>query len=77
MKRTIKVASETNQDFGVVTYDLAVAMKAYSFQSFEVPMFYRLLIMLGNFHMELAFYGAIGTDINDSGAEGHMSVIRY
>ena len=25
--------------------------------------------MLGNFHLELAFYGAIGTYINESGAQ--------
>ena len=27
------------------------------------------LFMLGNFHLELAFYGVIGTFINDSGVE--------
>ncbi|XP_014678737.1 PREDICTED: uncharacterized protein LOC106818551, partial [Priapulus caudatus] len=69
MKRSMKVACETNQDYAVVTYDLAVALKAYSIQSLEAPMFDRLLIMLGNFHLELAFYGAVGTYINECGAE--------
>lgn len=69
MKRTMNVACETNQEYAVVTYDLAVALKAYSIQFLEAPIFDRLLIMLGNFHLELAFYGAIGTYINESGAE--------
>ena len=69
MKRSLQVAYETNQEYTVVTYDLAVALKAYLIQSIEAPLFDRLLIMLGNFHLELAFYGAIGTYVNDSGAE--------
>ena len=69
MKRSLQVASETNQEYIVVTYDLAVALKAYSIQSIEAPMFDRLLIMLGNFHLELTFYGAMGTYISDSGVE--------
>lgn len=54
---------------GVVTHDLAVALKAYSIQALDAPVFDKLLIMLGNFHLELALYGAIGTFINESGAQ--------
>ncbi|KAK4318063.1 hypothetical protein Pmani_010910 [Petrolisthes manimaculis] len=61
---TMNVAKETGQDWAVVTYDLAVVLKAYSIQAIEQPRFDKLLIMLGNFHTELAFYGAIGTMIN-------------
>ena len=69
MARTMKVAVETKQTYAIVTYDLAVALKAYSIQSMEAPLFDRLLILLGNFHLELAFFGAVGTYINESGAE--------
>lgn len=69
MKRSLQVARETNQEYAVMTYDLAIALKAYSIQSIEALLFNRLLIMLGNFHLELAFYGAMGTYINDSGAK--------
>ena len=69
MLRSMNVAIETQQEYSVVTYDLAVALKAYSIQSLDAPLFDRLLIMLGNFHLELAFYGAIGTFINECGAE--------
>lgn len=69
MKRTMNVVIKTNQEYGVVTYELAVALKAYSIQALEAPLFDKLLIMPGNFHSELAFYGAFGTFINESGAE--------
>ena len=69
MIRTMNVANETGQEYAVVTYDLQVALKAYSIQAIETPMFDKLLVMLGHFHVELAFYGAVGTFINDSGIE--------
>ena len=69
MIRTLNIAKETKQDFAVVTYDLAIALKAYSIQAIETPLFDNLLILLGNFHIELAFYGAVGTLINESGIE--------
>ena len=69
MIRTLKITNETGQDYAVVTYDLQVALKAYSIQAIETPLFDKLLIMLGNFHIKLAFYGAIGTLIKESGIE--------
>ena len=69
MVRSVKVAQETNQEFAVVTYDLAIALKAYSIQALQVPTFDKLIIMLGNFHLELAFFGAVGTFLADSGVE--------
>lgn len=69
MIRTMSVAKETGQEYGIVTYDLAVALKAYSIQQIEKPLFDNLLVMLGNFHIELAFFGAVGNLINESGLE--------
>ena len=69
MKRSLDVAIETHQEYGVLTYDLAVALKAYSIQTLDAPRFDKLLIMLGNFHLELAFYGVIGTFMNERGVE--------
>ena len=62
------MAIETHQEYGVVTYDLAVALKAYSIQTLDAPRFDKLLIMLRNFHLELAFYGVIAT-FNESGVK--------
>ena len=69
MKRSLDAAIETHQEYGVVTYDLAVANKAYSIQTLDAPRFDKLLFMLGNFHLELTLYRVIGTFINESGAE--------
>ena len=65
----MNVANETGQEYAVVTYDLQVAFKAHSIQAIETPLFDKLLVMLGHFHIELAFYGAVGTFINKSGTE--------
>ena len=61
---TLNVGKETGQDYGVVTYDLAVAKKAYAIQSVEASLFDKLLIMPGSFHLELALVGALGSFIN-------------
>ena len=69
MVRSMKVAKEMNEEYAVVTYDLAVALKAYSIQALKIPQFDKLIILLGNFHLEMAYFGAIGTFIAESGIE--------
>ena len=52
-----------------------MALKAYSIQALDAPLFDKLLVMLSNLHLEMAFYGAIGTFINEQGgvpAEGSL-----
>ncbi|KAK3890331.1 hypothetical protein Pcinc_005712 [Petrolisthes cinctipes] len=44
MVRTMSIAKETGQSYGIVTYDLAVAIKAYSIQEIERPLFDKLLV---------------------------------
>ena len=39
MMHTLSIAKETGRDYAVVTYDLAVALKAYSVQAIETPLF--------------------------------------
>lgn len=67
--RSVEIAQEVNQDYAMVSYDLAAAMKAYSIQAIKAPEFDKMIILLGNFHLEMAFFGAIGTFIADSGIE--------
>lgn len=50
-------------------YDLVIVQKAYTIRVLESPLFDKLLIMLSNFHTELAFYGVVGTLVNESGIE--------
>lgn len=69
MMRSINIACKTGQQYVIVTYDLGVAKKAYAIQQIERPLFDDLLILLGNFHIELAFCGGVGTFIRESGIE--------
>ena len=69
MIRTINVAQEAGQEYAVVTYDLAAASKAYSIQALGAPLFDKLLVLLCNFHIELAVFGAVGTCISKSAVE--------
>lgn len=66
---TRHVTKEIRQDHIIVIYDYAVILKAYSIQALESLLFDKLLIMMGNFHIELAFYGATITIIRKSGLE--------
>ena len=72
MKKSPDAAIETHQEYGVDTYRLSVSHKAYSIKTLDESRFNKLLIMVGNFHLELAVYGVIGTFINESGAEYQM-----
>ena len=46
-----------------------MALKIYCIQAVQAPKFDILIILLGNFHIELAFFGGVGTHIADSGVE--------
>ena len=39
MTRSMNIANKTGQEYGVVTYDLTVALKAYSIQASEAPLY--------------------------------------
>ena len=41
----------------------------YCMRAVQAPKFDNLIILLGNFHIELAFFGTVGTYIADSGVE--------
>ena len=64
---SVQVADEMGMSHIPVSYDLAVAIKALSIQELQKPQFDKLVILLGNFHLELAFFGAVGTFVHDSG----------
>ena len=66
---SVKVAQETGQGYVVVTYDHGIALKAYCIQALQALAFDNLIILLGNFHLEMAFFGAVGTYLADSGVE--------
>ena len=55
-----KVAEECNEKYAIVHYDLAIAKPAMQIQYEESPQFDNIFICFGPFHIELAFFGAIG-----------------
>lgn len=60
VKKTLEVAQEVakdcNQQFITVTYDLAIASKAYKIKEYLSPKFDNIFISLGAFHTELAYF---------------------
>ena len=69
MVRSIQGSKEMKQKYAIVIYDLAVELKIYCIQAVQAPKFDNLITLLGNFHIESAFFGAVGTYIADSGVE--------
>lgn len=63
----LETANQTSQQCIFVTYDLGIANKAYIIQNEMSPAFDRLFINIGAFHVELAFFKAIGKYIDSSG----------
>ena len=64
---TQKCANETGQKYGIVSYDLGAAKPALQIQVTEKPEFDNIFIMLGPFHIEMAFFKAIGKLLSNSG----------
>lgn len=59
----LDIANECDQRYIVVTYDLAIASKAFKIQADLSPDFDRIFIMLGSFHTELSFFKVINSVI--------------
>ena len=62
-----KIAEECNQDHIILTYDLGIAKSAMEIQITDSPEFDNIFINLGGFHIEMAFFKALGKYIDGSG----------
>ena len=67
LETTQKCAEECNQEYGVVTYDLNAAKPAMQIQATECPKFDNVFIIMGAFHIEMAYFKALGKLIAESG----------
>lgn len=56
LQTAVDIADECQQKYIVVTYDLAIASKAYKIRTEMAPRFDRTFIALGSFHTELSFF---------------------
>ena len=64
---TQRCAQECRIPYGVVSYDLNAAKPAMQMQATEKPKYDNVFIMPGVFHVEMAFFKALGKMIEDSG----------
>lgn len=62
-----EIAKKFQQKEIIVTYDLAIAKIAMQIQEKEEPKFDKIFVNLGAFHMEMAFFKAVGKYRDSSG----------
>ena len=67
MKTSQKVAAECGEAYAIVHYDLAVAKLALQIQAEETPVYDNVFVCFGAFHVQMAYFAAIGTYLADSG----------
>ena len=71
VKETMKKAQQFAVEYGkreiTLTYNLAIAKMAMEIQIEEAPTFDNILVTLGSFHIEMAFFSVIGKYISKSG----------
>ena len=73
LKVSQQVAAECGETSILVHYDLAVAKPAIMIQNQESPRFDNIFICFGSFHIELAYFGALGYYLQGSGIEHILS----
>ena len=73
LKISQQVAIENQEPFVVVHYDLAVAKPAMQIQQAESPKFDNVFICFGPFHIEMAYFGALGHFLDGSGGSTVMT----
>jgi len=62
-----EVANECRERYALVHYDLAIAKPALQIQEQESPKYDNVFICFGAFHMQMAYFGAIGYILEESG----------
>ena len=65
LKIAQKIAKGSNRDEISITYDLAIAKLAFKIQSEESPRFDNVFVLLESFHIEMAFFHALGKFIEE------------
>ena len=70
---TQRCARECNQEYGVVSYDLNAAKPAMQIQATEKPKVDDVFVMPGTFHVEMAFFKALGKLVEVSGGANMLN----
>ena len=69
LKLSRQASREVHQQYTVVTFDLAVSKKAYSFVWQSPGEFNDVIVHMGSFHLTCPFMGALGKKMRCSGLE--------
>lgn len=69
LDNSLKVKNELKTKYIEVTFDLAIAMKAYKIINAYPELYKTIFIHIGFFHLEFAFFHALGKLIDESGIE--------
>ena len=67
LERSLRLKEEIDQEYVSVTYDLAIAKPALCIQAMEAPLYDKIFIQLGPFHILMSFFKAVGKFISESG----------
>ena len=67
MRKSLQIAQEAKKNSIVVTYDLAIAKIAMQIQKQESPVYDNMFNALGSFHIEKAYFKALGKIMSESG----------
>lgn len=67
MDISLDIKNECNQEYIIVSYDLAIASRALRIQKEMQPLYNNLFICVASFHTEMSMFKAVGKYINESG----------
>ena len=66
LETSLTASQEVGQEYAIVTFDLAVAKKAYSLV-WQTPSFSKVIVRMGVFHTTCSIFGSIGKLMRGSG----------
>ena len=67
LEQSVKASSEAGQEYAVVTFDLAVAKKAYALIWQFSEQFSGIIVRMDVFHMICPLFGIVGMMMQGSG----------
>ena len=67
LEQSIKASTEVDQEYAIVTFDLAVAKKAYALVWQYTEQFSKVIVRMGVFHTICSLFGTVGKMMKGSG----------
>ena len=67
LEQSLKASGEVDQEYAIVTFDLAVAKKAYALVWQYSDQFSKIVVRIGVFHTICSLFGTVGKMMRGSG----------